>query len=43
VLDRYAQAITRGAATLSKQKKKNSADAQRKRVSITGFIYTVER
>jgi hypothetical protein len=31
------------AATLPQQQKNNSADVQRGRVNITGFIYTVAR
>jgi hypothetical protein len=43
VLDRGAQAIARGAATLSHQEKNNSANVQRNRVNITGFICAVVR
>jgi len=38
VIDRGAQAVSRGAATLSQQEKYNSADVQRRKVTITGFI-----
>jgi hypothetical protein len=36
-------AVARGAATLPQQEKKNSADVQWNRLSITGFIYIVAR
>jgi hypothetical protein len=35
------QAAARGAATLRQHEKKNSADLQRKRENITGFICSV--
>jgi hypothetical protein len=38
LLDRDAQATALGAATLSQQEKKDSADVQRNGVIITGFI-----
>jgi hypothetical protein len=38
VLDRGAQAVSHGTATFSQQEKNNSADVQRRRESITGFI-----
>jgi hypothetical protein len=41
VFDRGAQAVARGAAKLSQQEINNSADAQRKRVNITGSICAV--
>ena len=41
VLDRGAQADVRGTATLLKLEKNNSANVQRKRVNITGFICAV--
>jgi hypothetical protein len=40
-LDRGAQAYARSAATLPRQEKYNSADVQRNRANITGFISTV--
>jgi hypothetical protein len=43
VLDRDAQAVARGAAALSQQEKNSSADVQRNRVKITGFICAVVR
>jgi hypothetical protein len=43
VLDRGTQAVVRGAATLLNQEKNNTADAQRNRENIIGFIYTVAR
>jgi hypothetical protein len=43
VLDRGAKAVARGAATLPQQEKNKSADVQRNRVNITGFIYTLAR
>jgi hypothetical protein len=33
----------RGAATLSQQERNNSADMQRSKVNVTGFIFTVAR
>jgi hypothetical protein len=41
LLDRDAQAVARGAATLPQQETNNSVDAQRCRVNITGFVFTV--
>jgi hypothetical protein len=41
--DRGAQAVAHGAATLPQQENINSADEQRSRANITGFIRTVER
>jgi hypothetical protein len=43
VLGRSAQAVARGAATLPKQEKNNSADVQRSGVYKPGFICTEER
>jgi hypothetical protein len=43
VLDRGAQAVARGAATLSQQQKNYSADMQRIRVNNTALISTVVR
>jgi hypothetical protein len=43
VLDRGAQAVARGAATLSQRKKSNSVVFQRKRLSIAGFICTMAK
>jgi hypothetical protein len=40
-LDRGAQAVARGAATLTQQEKNNSAGVQRNMVNNTGFICTV--
>jgi hypothetical protein len=40
-LYRGAQVAAPGAATLSQQEKNNSAESQRSRVNITGFICTV--
>jgi hypothetical protein len=40
---RGAQAVARGATTLPLLEKNNSADVQRKRVNIAGFICTVAR
>jgi hypothetical protein len=42
-LDRCAKAVARGAATLSQQEKSNSADVQRSRANIAGFICTEAR
>jgi hypothetical protein len=41
LLDRGAQAVDLGAATLSQQDKNKSADVQRNRVNITGCTCTV--
>jgi hypothetical protein len=43
VLDRGAQAVAWGVAMLPRQKKSNSADLQRGRTTITGFICTVAK
>jgi hypothetical protein len=43
VLDCGAHAVSRGAATLPRQEKSNSADVQRSRVNNTGSIGAVER
>jgi hypothetical protein len=43
VRDRGVQAAALGAATLMQQEKNNSADVQRSRVHISGFICTVVR
>ena len=43
VLKCGVQAVARGAATLSQQKKNKSADVHRSGVKITGFICTVAR
>jgi hypothetical protein len=40
-LGRGAQAVARGAAMLPQKKKSNSVEAQRSRVNIAGFVYTV--
>jgi hypothetical protein len=42
-LDRCAKAVAPGAATLPQQEKSNSADVQRSRINITGFICTEAR
>jgi hypothetical protein len=43
VSGRGSQAVARGAAALSQQKKNNTADVQRNRTSIIGFICTMDR
>jgi hypothetical protein len=43
VLDIGTHAAGRVTATLSQQEKNNSADLQRKRVNISGFICTAAR
>jgi hypothetical protein len=40
VLDHYAQAFARGAATLPQQEKGDSEDAQRSSVNITSALFT---
>jgi hypothetical protein len=43
VIDRGTQAAARSTATLPQQEKSNSADLQRSRVNMNGFICTVAR